>query len=121
MRAAAWTLGSNAALSIPLVLWLGFVGPALGTALAFIPTVFIYCVYIARATGLRLSQTFPVFAWGKVVLVAAVPAALALWPKLTLEVSPLSAFLVSTPLLQVQPPLEKLRMPDRPCLRFDVT
>lgn len=94
LRAAAWTLGSNAALSIPLVLWLGFVGPALGTALAFIPTVFIYCVYIARATGLRLSQTFPVFAWGKVVLVAAVPAALALWPKLTLEVSPLSAFLV---------------------------
>jgi len=94
LRAAAWTLGSNLVLSVPLVLWLGFIGPALGTALAFIPTVIIYCLYIARASGLRLSQTFPLFAWGKVVLVAAIPALLALWPKYTLDLPPAGAMAV---------------------------
>src|SRR5690606_3364638 len=78
LRAAAWTLATNAVLSVPLVLWLGFVGPALGTALAFIPTVIIYCKYIAKASGVGLTEVFPLLAWCKVLLTALLPASLAL-------------------------------------------
>lgn len=75
LRAAGLTLVFNLVLSVPLVLTMGFVGPALGTALAFLPTVLAYCWYISRAAGVPLNHTFPVVAWGKVVA-AALPGCL---------------------------------------------
>jgi peptidoglycan biosynthesis protein MviN/MurJ (putative lipid II flippase) len=56
---------------------LGLIGPALGTALAFIPCIFIYCSYIARGTDLRTSEVFPVRGYFRILalaLVASVPA-----------------------------------------------
>jgi O-antigen/teichoic acid export membrane protein len=78
MRAAALSLLSNVAISLPLLSWLGFVGPAMGTFLAFIPMVFYYCWCIARATGLQFREIFPLVAYAKVLAVALVGAMLAL-------------------------------------------
>jgi hypothetical protein len=69
------SLLSNVVISVPLALTLGFIGPALGTVLAFMPTVWIYCALIARAYGARLDQTFPGAAFLRVLAIAAVPAA----------------------------------------------
>jgi O-antigen/teichoic acid export membrane protein len=83
MRAAAFTLLSNLVISIPLALTIGFLGPAIGTLLAFIPTIAVYCLYIARALEVDVRNTFPVMQWLTVVALstaAAVPAiALKLW------------------------------------------
>jgi O-antigen/teichoic acid export membrane protein len=79
LRAAVATLLLQAALST-LGLWLfGFAGPAIGACVAFVPTVVVYCYYIANATGLRLREIFPGAAYFKVVAVAAVAAVPAIW------------------------------------------
>jgi O-antigen/teichoic acid export membrane protein len=78
LRASAFTLLANAAVSLPLTMTVGFAGPAMGTALAFIPTVMIYCRYIARATGVPWHRTFPLLGWLRVVAVAGA-CALAGW------------------------------------------
>jgi O-antigen/teichoic acid export membrane protein len=78
-RAAVFALVSNLLFSVPLALWLGFLGPALGTALAFIPMLYYYCHCIAAGAGVRTSETFPLVGYLRVLaiaLVAAVPAAL---------------------------------------------
>lgn len=78
-KASSFALVSNLVLTIPLALWLGFIGPALGTLLAFIPMVAVYCYYIADALKVPFTHTFPVFIWLKVVLAAsaaAIPAVL---------------------------------------------
>jgi O-antigen/teichoic acid export membrane protein len=66
--ASAFTLVSNFAISLPLCWWWGATGPAAGTALAFIPTVMLYCAFISRATGVPFGRIFPFFAWARVVL-----------------------------------------------------
>ncbi|HEX2732231.1 MAG TPA: polysaccharide biosynthesis C-terminal domain-containing protein [Polyangiaceae bacterium] len=76
-RAALLSLLFNFLLSTPLAFALGLIGPALGTALAFIPCIFIYCSYIARGTDLRTSEVFPVRGYFRILalaLVASVPA-----------------------------------------------
>lgn len=78
MRAAALSLLSNVAISLPLLWWLGFIGPAMGTFLAFVPMVFYYCWCIARASGLRFREIFPLVAYAKVLAVALVGVAAAL-------------------------------------------
>jgi O-antigen/teichoic acid export membrane protein len=94
VKASIWTLVSNALLSVPLVLVLGFLGPAVGTAIAIIPATGIYCLYIARAYGVRWRDTFPLTSYAGVVLIAAVPCALAVLFKLTVSWPPLAMFAV---------------------------
>src|SRR6478752_6540980 len=55
-QAAVFSLFSNAVLCWALVHLVGFNGPAMGTALAFIPTVIYYCYCIALATKVPFKQ-----------------------------------------------------------------
>jgi len=75
---AALTLGTHVLLSVPLLFAFGFVGPALGAALTVWPSVLYYCGYIARASGVRLRETFPWLHYATTFAVAAV-AGLAAW------------------------------------------
>jgi O-antigen/teichoic acid export membrane protein len=75
LQAALLSFGSNVVLSLLLLEWLGFVGPAMGTALAFIPMAVFYCWCIARAAGVRLRQVFPLRAYLQVVAVGLVGVA----------------------------------------------
>ena len=84
LYAASLSLLANALISVPLVLAFGFLGPAVGTALAFIPTVALYCTFIARAWRVPLSFTFPLWGYLRVLLVAAPAIAGALAIKLLL-------------------------------------
>ncbi len=88
LNAAIFSLVSNVLLSVPLLMLVGFIGPALGTALAFVPMVVVYCYYIARAAKLPLRSIFPLKSYLKVVLLSAVAAGPALAIKLTLSAPP---------------------------------
>lgn len=83
--ASLLSLGSNVALSVPLLWMVGFVGPAMGTALAFIPTVMFYTWCISRASGLRWGEIFPLREYGRIVGVALLGVVAALGFKLTVE------------------------------------
>ena len=74
--------------SVPLVMLIGFPGPALGTALAFIPTVGFYCWCIAQSCGISITETFPLVAYLKVLALAALAAIPAVVVKLTLDLDP---------------------------------
>ncbi len=78
LRAALANLLANLVLSVPLFLWLGFVGPALGTVLAVIPGYLAWSWAVARAAGVRVGETFPWRDVGRVVAVA-LPGALGAW------------------------------------------
>jgi O-antigen/teichoic acid export membrane protein len=101
LRSAALTLLASAALAIPLVFTLGFIGPALGTALAIIPTLFFYCGYVARAAGVRITETFPLLGYLRVVAVAAVPAALAIAFKLSFDLHYIAMFWIEAVIVLV--------------------
>lgn len=86
LRSAAMTLLSNALISIPLVLSLrDLQAPAMGTVIAFVPTVVFYCFHIAKAWDVKLGETFPLWWWGRVVLVAGLPGAAIYWAKLQVD------------------------------------
>jgi O-antigen/teichoic acid export membrane protein len=77
LKAAGLSLVANILISVPLALAIGFNGPALGTVIAFIPTVFAYCWCISNATGIPLKEVFPLGTWLKTLaltMVAAAPA-----------------------------------------------
>jgi O-antigen/teichoic acid export membrane protein len=79
IRSATAAFLSNIVITVPLLLLIGFNGPALGTLLAFIPMVAAYCWHIGRATGAPFTQTFPLVGLLKVLGVtaaASVPALL---------------------------------------------
>ena len=89
LRAALAGLAFNALLSFVGLRLFGFEGPAIGTALAVLPTIAVYAHYIARATGLRASSIYPIVAHTKILLlglIACVPAlalkSLVHWPVL---------------------------------------
>jgi len=67
LQAAGLSFAANIMLSLPLLWWLGFIGPAVGTALAFVASATFYCWRIARASGLRIRDTFPLFGYLRVV------------------------------------------------------
>jgi O-antigen/teichoic acid export membrane protein len=94
MNSAMMTLLSNVVISVPLVLLLGFLGPALGTAIAFIPTLFYYCWFIAKAWEVKLSETLPVWSYLRVVATAAVPGVGAWWIKEQTELHAIVEFLM---------------------------
>ena len=71
LKAALLSLAANVVISVPALLLFGFEGPAIGTALAFIPTAAFYCWGIGRATGVPIAEVFPLVGYGKVLLTAA--------------------------------------------------
>jgi O-antigen/teichoic acid export membrane protein len=78
LYAALFSFSFNVLLSVPLLLLLGFVGPAAGTALAFFPTAAYYCSRIAKASGIPLRDIFPLGSYLRVLAVA-LPGAAAGW------------------------------------------
>lgn len=80
-QAAVFSLFSNAVLCWALVQLVGFNGPAMGTALAFIPTLIYYCYCIALATKLRFVEIFPLFGYLRVLLLGVVASLPAWWFK----------------------------------------
>ncbi len=105
LKASIFTLASNLLLTIPFTIYLGFIGPAVGTVLAFIPSAAVYCYYISRALHIPWNRTFPLVQWLGIVLlgaVAVVPAvAIKFWtpvhPAVALfaySISTLTAFIV---------------------------
>jgi O-antigen/teichoic acid export membrane protein len=87
LGAAMLSFASNVALSLLMLSWLGFVGPAVGTALAFIPTAVFYCWCIARAAGVRVRDTFPLRDYLRIVVVGLVGVAAGVGVKLELVAS----------------------------------
>lgn len=77
-QAALVSLFSNAAICSVLVKLIGFNGPAMGTAIAFVPTVVFYCYCVAVATKLRFREIFPLTGFLRVLAVATV-ASLPAW------------------------------------------
>ncbi len=76
-QAAIVSLLSNALFCSVLVKLVGFDGPAIGTAFAFIPSAIYYCFCIALATKLKLRQIFPLMGYLRVLalgVVASIPA-----------------------------------------------
>lgn len=84
-QAAMLSLLSNVAFSLPLLWAFGFVGPAMGTALAFVPIVLFYTWCIARASELPFGEIFPLYAYARVVGVALVGVAVAVAFKLGVD------------------------------------
>lgn len=80
-QAALVSLVCNAVLCTVLVKAVGFTGPAMGTALAFIPSAVYYCFCIARATKLELGRIFPLFGFLRVLALAVVASLPAWWFK----------------------------------------
>jgi len=72
LKAAAFGLFWNALLSVPLVFSMGFLGPALGTGLAFVLHVATYVVFIGVATRVPVREIFPLAAYLRVFAVATV-------------------------------------------------
>lgn len=75
LHAALFSFAFNVLLSVPLLMIFGFVGPAMGTALAFFPMAVFYCSRIAKASELPLRDIFPLAAYLRVLAVASVGAA----------------------------------------------
>lgn len=75
LHAALFSFAFNVLLSVPLLMIFGFVGPAMGTALAFFPMAVFYCSRIAKASEIPLRDIFPLAAYLRVLAVASVGAA----------------------------------------------
>jgi O-antigen/teichoic acid export membrane protein len=84
-QASVLSLVANVVLSMPLLVMLGVVGPAVGTTLAFVPIVAFYTWSIARASGLPMREILPLRAYVRVVAVGLCGVALALAWKLGME------------------------------------
>jgi O-antigen/teichoic acid export membrane protein len=84
-QASVLSLVANVALSVPLLMALGVVGPAVGTTLAFVPIVAFYTWSIARASELPMREILPLRAYGRVVAVGLLGVAAALAWKLGME------------------------------------
>ena len=81
LQAAVFSMISNAVICFVLVKLVGFNGPAMGTALAFVPTAIYYCFCIAQATKLDFRQIFPLLGFLRVLLLAGVASLPAWWLK----------------------------------------
>ncbi|MEM9998403.1 MAG: oligosaccharide flippase family protein [Bacteroidota bacterium] len=88
LRSALIAFGANVVISVPLVMLIGFNGPALGTLLAFVVMVAGYTWHIGRVADVPFRQVFPLGAWLRVVLTALPAVALAAAFKLFVETGP---------------------------------
>jgi len=84
-QASVLSLLANATLSVPLLVLLGVVGPAMGTTLAFVPIVAFYTWSIARASELPMREILPLRAYARVVAVGLCGVAVALVWKLGMD------------------------------------
>lgn len=78
-QAALFSFLSNLIISIPALWVFGFIGPAIGTVVSFIPMTYFYCWCIAKAANVPMRETFPLLAYMRLLLtvaVACVPAVL---------------------------------------------
>jgi O-antigen/teichoic acid export membrane protein len=87
-QAAGLSFLTNIVLSVTALLAFGFIGPAIGSVLAFVGMTFYYCWCIARATNVRVSETFPLMAYLRVVLTAGVACVPAIAIKLNAGLGP---------------------------------
>jgi O-antigen/teichoic acid export membrane protein len=88
VHAAALGLLYNAVIGIPLVVTLGFIGPALGAGIAFVFHVATYVYFIARAAEVPMRRVFPVRNYLRVFALSAVGGAAGWAVKLALPVPP---------------------------------
>jgi O-antigen/teichoic acid export membrane protein len=95
LQAAFLSFIANVTLAIPLTRAVGFIGPALATVLAFIPTVAFYVWAIGRASGLRTREVFPLLGYLRVLGLAAVAGLFALLVKRQLVDSAVLSLLAS--------------------------
>jgi len=72
VRAAGVGLFCNALLGVVLVSTVGFVGPAIAAAVAFVIHVATYLYYIARAADVPVLKVFPVRAYARVFALATI-------------------------------------------------
>ncbi len=86
-QASLLSLASNIALSVPLLWVFGFVGPAMGTALAFVPIAFFYTWCIARASQLPLREIFPLRTYARIVALGLVAVGAAVAFKTSVDAS----------------------------------
>ncbi|HTQ05309.1 MAG TPA: hypothetical protein VMI54_15705 [Polyangiaceae bacterium] len=85
VRAAGLGLFYNALFGIPLVLTVGFVGPAMGAACAFVLHVTTYVYFIARSAEVPMARVFPLKAYLRVFGLGALAGAAGLGVKLALH------------------------------------
>lgn len=78
LQAALLSFVANVVLAIPLTRMIGFIGPALATVLAFIPTVAFYVWAIGRAAGLPTREVFPLLGYLRILGLAGL-AGLVAW------------------------------------------
>jgi O-antigen/teichoic acid export membrane protein len=95
LQAAFLSFAANVVLAVPLTATVGFIGPALATVLAFVPTVAFYVWSIARAAGLRTGEVFPLAGYARVLALAGVSGLFALVVKWQLAGSAALALLAS--------------------------
>ena len=88
LQAALFALGSNVALSVPLLFTVGFVGPAMGTALTLLPTIVFYCWCISRASTIPIGEIFPLGRYLRVLVHGLAGVALALVFKYSVTTTP---------------------------------
>jgi O-antigen/teichoic acid export membrane protein len=88
LYASIFTLASNFVISLPLAVLVGFQGPAIGAALAFIPTVIFYCWLIAKSSGIGFARTFPLVGYLRIVALGVVASAVGWGIKLALGLPP---------------------------------
>jgi len=81
LQAAFLSFVANVVLAIPLTAKIGFIGPALATVLAFIPTVAFYVWSIARAAALPIREVFPLLGYLRILALAIVAGLIALLVK----------------------------------------
>ncbi|MDH4283089.1 MAG: hypothetical protein OEV36_10590, partial [Myxococcales bacterium] len=70
-------------ISTPLVMTVGFLGPALGTLLAFIPQVAIYMYFMSVCSDVTIRETFPMKGYLQTLAICAPGCAAAVAIKLT--------------------------------------
>jgi hypothetical protein len=68
-----------------LVKLVGFNGPAMGTALAFIPSVIFYCFCISLATKLKFREIYPLFGYLRVLGLGVLASLPAWWFKYSVD------------------------------------
>ncbi len=85
LRAGIVSLVANVAISTPLVMTVGFLGPALGTLLAFIPQVAIYMYFMSICSDVSIRQTFPMKGYLQTLAICAPGCAAAVAIKLNFE------------------------------------
>lgn len=88
VRAAGLGLFYNALFGIPGVLVLGFIGPAVGAATAFVLQVVTYVLLIAQAAGVPARAVFPLAAYLRVLVLAATAGLVGFGVKRALELPP---------------------------------